>query len=41
MGLDIEETNYNDLKRRIYGRHTQGIDIATLVLKNNNFQRIA
>ena len=41
LNLELEDTDYADLKRRIYNRHTQGIDLATLILRNNKYQRIA
>ena len=41
MKLDINQANYKQLKERIASRHTQGVDLATLVLRNKNIQRIA
>ena len=37
MKLYINQANYKQLKDKIYSRHTQGIDLATLVLRNSNF----
>ena len=41
MNLELEDTDYPDLKKRIYNRHTQGIDLATLTLRNHKYQKIA
>ena len=41
MNQQPEDIDYPYLKNKIYNRHTQGVDLATLTLRNHKYQRIA
>ena len=41
MNMDPDEKSYNDLRQRLANRHTQGIDLISLTLKNPNIHKIA
>ena len=40
LGKETEEMTYKELRKVIKTRYEEGIDAATLIIKNNDFARI-